>query len=96
MSTEKILEARLVREIHRRGGYCIKMLPFSETGLPDRQVILPGGITIYVELKSGGTGTLIGKQLVWQKRLLRLNHEHWVIFSEKSYLCFLERLNELL
>lgn len=95
MSIEKNLERRLIKDVHHRGGYCIKILPFAETGLPDRQCILPGGITVYVELKSGGTGILEGKQLVWRNRLLKLGHDHWVIFSEKSYNCFLEHIDAL-
>lgn len=95
MSIEKTLERRLIQAIHERGGYCIKMLPFAETGLPDRQCVLPGERTYFVELKSGGSGTLKGKQLVWRNRLLKLGFQHWVIFSEKTYIAFLKHIDDL-
>lgn len=99
MSTEKLLESRLIRAVKKRGGYCIKMLPYVETGLPDRQCILPGGVTIYVELKSSASeannGELKGKQAVWRNRMLQLGHEHWVIFDEKTYNCLLKRMDKL-
>lgn len=95
MSIEKNLERRLVKDVQRRGGYCIKILPFAETGLPDRLVLMPNGKAYFVELKSGGTGKLEGKQLVWRNRLLKLHYEHWVIFDEKSYNCFLKHIDEI-
>lgn len=94
-SIEKRLERRLSKEIKRRGGYFIKLLPFLETGLPDRMAVLPDGVVIFVELKSGGRGVLKGKQLLWRNRLLETGQEHWVIFDEKSYLRFLRRLDKL-
>lgn len=94
MSTEKILEARLSKEVKKRGGYSIKLLPWVEVGLPDRLVVLPGNVTIFVELKSK-KGELKGKQRIWCNRLLGTGHEHWVIFDEKSYNCLLERMDEL-
>lgn len=95
MSIEKNLECRLVRAVRERGGYCIKLLPFLETGLPDRLCILPSGVHIYVELKSRSERDLTPKQGVWRNRLLQLGHEHYVIFDEKTYNCLLNRMDEL-
>ena len=88
---EKLIERKLTREIKKRGGLCIKLLPFLETGLPDREVILPKGIHCYVELKSTGA-ILSPKQLIWRNRLQKRGHIHWSILTEKDYLCFLEWL----
>lgn len=49
---ESTIEARLVREIKRRGGLCYKFVSPGNPGVPDRIVIMPGGRTIYVELKT--------------------------------------------
>lgn len=52
--SEKTLEARLVREIEARGGMALKYTSQYHRGIPDRIVLLPGGCTIFVELKSTG------------------------------------------
>lgn len=49
---EATIEARLVREVRKLGGLCYKFTSPGNPGVPDRIVILPGGRTIYVELKT--------------------------------------------
>ena len=49
---ESAIEARLVREVKKRGGLCYKFTSPGNPGVPDRIVILPGGTTVYVELKT--------------------------------------------
>ena len=49
---ESAIEARLVREVKKRGGLCYKFTSPGSPGVPDRIVILPGGVTVYVELKT--------------------------------------------
>lgn len=49
---ESEIEAQLVRRIKAAGGLCYKWVSPGNTGVPDRIVILPGGRTIYVELKT--------------------------------------------
>ena len=51
---ESAIEAWMVRAIRSRGGLCYKWVSPGTTGVPDRIVILPGGRTIYVELKTEG------------------------------------------
>lgn len=41
-----------MREVKKRGGLCYKFTSPGNPGVPDRIVILPGGTTIYVELKT--------------------------------------------
>ena len=52
--SEKTLEARLVREIEARGGMALKYTSQFHRGIPDRICLLPGGLSIFVELKSTG------------------------------------------
>ena len=49
---ESTIEARLAREVKKRGGLCYKFTSPGNPGVPDRIVILPGGTTVYVELKT--------------------------------------------
>ena len=52
--SEKTLEARLVREIEARGGMALKYTSQFHRGIPDRICLLPGGFSVFVELKSTG------------------------------------------
>lgn len=52
--SEKKLEARLRTEIEKRGGVALKLLSQFHRGLPDRLVLLPYGITYFVETKTTG------------------------------------------
>lgn len=49
---ESAIEARLVREVRRRGGLCYKFTSPGSPGVPDRIVILPGGRIVFIELKT--------------------------------------------
>ena len=53
-SSEKVIEAKLVAEVKKSGGMCIKLLCDQFSGLPDRMCLFPGGKIIFVELKSTG------------------------------------------
>ena len=51
MILEKDIEAALKRRVEFAGGKCIKFMAVSESGIPDRIVVLPGGRGVFVELK---------------------------------------------
>lgn len=55
-SSEKKVEEYLRKAIERKGGKCIKLLPFNFNGLPDRLCLLPGGRLFFAETKSTGDG----------------------------------------
>lgn len=52
--SEKTLEARLRKEIEKRGGIALKHTAQYHRGIPDRIILMPGGYTFFVELKSTG------------------------------------------
>ena len=54
IDNEKSVERKLVELTKQSGGLCIKLLTYQLTGLPDRMCLLPGGIIIFVELKTTG------------------------------------------
>lgn len=54
MSIEKYLEGKLREGIKQRGGIALKFHCLSFTGMPDRMVLLPGGVLHFVELKDRG------------------------------------------
>lgn len=49
---ESTLEKRLSSEIKKLGGWSLKMLSNHISGLPDRVVLLPGGLIFFAEIKT--------------------------------------------
>lgn len=86
--SEKTLEARLVREIEARGGMALKYTSQFHRGIPDRICLLPGGLSVFVELKSTGKKPTKLQQHAMEQ-LDRMGHPNCVIDST-------EKLNELL
>lgn len=54
IDNEKSVERKLVELTKLSGGLCIKLLTYQFTGLPDRMCLFPGGVIIFVELKTTG------------------------------------------
>jgi len=51
---EKEIEKKLVLEVKKRGGICLKWVCPSFDGMPDRIVLLPGRKFGFVEVKAPG------------------------------------------
>ena len=52
MDRERDVERYLVGRVERMGGMCMKFVSPGNDGVPDRIVILPGGVIVLVELKA--------------------------------------------
>ena len=51
---EKETERKLVRAVKRGGGICPKFVSPGMDGMPDRMILLPGGMIGFVEVKAPG------------------------------------------
>lgn len=81
--SEKDLELRLRIEINRRGGLALKHTAQYHRGIPDRIVLLPNGVTVFVELKTTGKKPT-ALQLHAMKRLMDLGFPCFVVDSTES------------
>lgn len=55
IESEKALEKKLNKLVEAiLKGWSLKLLPFNIAGLPDRLVLLPGGIVFFAEIKTTG------------------------------------------
>ena len=81
--SESKLEHRLVNEVERIGGRAPKWVSTGNRGVPDRLVILPGGRTIYVEMKAPGK-PLKPLQVRWAKILRNMGHQVYKIDSHED------------
>ena len=51
---EKLIEKKLREGVKKLGGIAIKVATPYHRGMPDREILMPGGRNCYVELKSTG------------------------------------------
>ena len=51
---EKDIERYLRDEVKALGGLCLKLVCPGFTGVPDRLILLPGGVVAFAELKRPG------------------------------------------
>lgn len=49
---EKYIEQRLVSEVKKHGGLCLKLASTGLDGIPDRMVLMSKGQIAFVELKA--------------------------------------------
>lgn len=54
IDSEKAVERKLVECVKVKNGLCIKLLCDQLTGLPDRLCLFPGGVVVFVEVKTTG------------------------------------------
>lgn len=78
---EALIEAYLVDQVRAAGGFCWKWQS-TRRGVPDRIVFLPGGRTIYVELKAPN-GRLSAQQQHVHGMLRDLGHDVRVVWSKE-------------
>lgn len=86
---EKDIEKKLRTSIEGRGGRCLKWVCPGWSGVPDRIVLLPGGVIYFVETKRPKGGKLSALQIKWQEWLTRLGFSCWVVWTFEDLAAFL-------
>ena len=77
---EKVIEQKLVTEVKRLGGICLKFTSPGFAGVPDRLILLPGGKIAFAELKAPGEKPR--KLQLARHRLLRRLGFHVFVIDE--------------
>lgn len=75
---EKEIEKILVQEVKKLGGRAYKFVSPGNDGVPDRIVIFPSKIPVFVELKTS-KGELSAIQKVQLDRLSKLGQQVYVV-----------------
>lgn len=88
MNLERDVEQRLVRLVEGLGGLCIKA---GQDGWPDRIVMLPGGVLVWVELKRS-TGKLSDLQQYRRRQLEQVGQKVQYLWSTDAVDGFIEGL----
>lgn len=92
---EKDLEAKLRKEVQKRGGLCLKWVCPGWSGVPDRIILLPGGRVHFVEMKRPKGGRLSAMQKWWRDVLTGMGFLHWVIWKQRDLEDFLQYIEEV-
>ena len=79
---ENEVEGHLRRRVEKAGGICVKFLPDFARGFPDRIVLLPGGVLVWVETKRPQGGVLSPVQKVQHVLLRRLGQRVEVVWTK--------------
>lgn len=87
---EKEIEARLVERVKERGGLCLKWVCPGWAGVPDRIILLPGGLIRFVELKRPKDGMLSPRQKWWGRKLSSMGFEYSTIWDYADLTYFIE------
>lgn len=81
--SEKMIEQYLTDFVKQLGGICLKYSNPGMVGYPDRICLLPGGVTVWVELKSKGEA-LKAVQKVRICQMEKIGHTVYVCDSKEA------------
>jgi hypothetical protein len=81
---EKSIEFFLKKSVEGLGGLAIKLSPIGYVGIPDRLVLLPGGVVIFVEVKKPKGGVIAPMQVWWSNRLKKLGFRHEFVLTRED------------
>ena len=76
---EKTVERRLRDMVEQHGGLCLKWVCPGWAGVPDRMILLPGGVVLFVEVKRPKGGRFSPLQLWWADRLRALGFRYYAV-----------------
>ena len=92
---EKDIERYLTKGIEKLGGKCYKWVSTNANGVPDRIVLLPKGIIIFVELKDY-KGKVSELQKVQHRIIKNLGFQVYILNSKERVNEFLSYAKELI
>ena len=89
---EANLENRICRYVEGLGGLALKLVLASERGFPDRSLLLPGGLVLFVEIKRPTAAKTYHMQIVWQERLRRRGFRCEFVTSMKQVAALIQEM----
>lgn len=81
---EREVERYLRDRVEQAGGRCVKFIPDIDNGMPDRVVMLPGGVLVWTEVKKPQGGALSELQRWQHRRLRELGQRVEVIWTKED------------
>lgn len=85
---ESDIENKLIRLVKKLGGRCEKLFNVGCSGFPDRTILLPNGVIIFVETKRPKGGRYSPMQDKWRDWLNGLGHHYYRIKDTEQLATF--------
>ena len=82
LTSEATVENHLRKCVKALRGLCIKLNPFGVRGIPDRLLLIPPGIVLFVELKRPVGGKFEPLQERWHVKLRRMGFTVVVCYTK--------------
>ncbi len=89
---ERDIEQALRKKVEALGGKCLKWVCPGWSGVPDRIVLLPGGIVHFVETKRPKGGELSALQRKWRVWLIALGFTCWTVWNDADLERFIQHI----
>ena len=86
---ESDIERRLVQGVKKLGGKAYKFVSTGNVGVPDRLVVLPGGVVLFVEVKAPD-GRLSPNQRLQMRELTQMGAHVFVVWDAGDVDVFLQ------
>lgn len=86
---ESDIERRLVQGVKKLGGRAYKFVSPGNIGVPDRLVVLPGGVVLFVEVKASD-GRLSPNQRLQIRELTQMGAHVFVVWDVGDVDVFLQ------
>lgn len=80
---EKDIERLLVQGVKKLGGKAYKFISPGNIGVPDRLIVLPGGMILFAEMKAPG-GRLSPNQQLQERYLANLGAKVFVLWGAED------------
>lgn len=81
---EKEIEEKVRKTVKSYGGLCLKWVCPGWAGVPDRIILLPGGVVLFVETKRPRGGVLSARQKWWCDKLTDLGFNYRVVWDVRD------------
>ena len=94
MILERDVEARLATLAHQAGGMCVKFIPDNKVGMPDRILMLPGGVLVWVETKKPKDGKVAAIQKHRHKQLRAIGQKVEVCWTKEQAAEIIEKYSK--
>lgn len=94
MKIEKDIERYLTKKVEKLGGQSLKWVCPGNSGVPDRIIILPGGLLYFVELKRPKGGTVEKLQKLWGQHLAHKGQIVFIIKNKAEVDAFIDMLED--
>ena len=89
--SESTIERNIREFVEKKGGLCIKLQNLTTRGFPDRTILFPRGLILFMEVKDGKKGNVSRHQRTWRRALMLMGFPCVTVKSLQEAITEIER-----